>query len=132
MFRSKAWGLGSRSGAGENATVRLRRTLSDGLTDAHMLALAWFARGPFASAQDVAEALGVQVAVAATLVAALRAARIRWGNLRRSPNGRTMEGGSHGVDSARPSPPRRRGVGAQGARRGAVLGRAQGETDGRR
>ena len=34
-----------------------------------MLALPYFARKPFASAQDVAEALGVPVAVAATLVA---------------------------------------------------------------
>jgi DNA-binding IclR family transcriptional regulator len=39
-----------------------------------MLALACFAREPFASAQDVADTLGVPVAVAAMLVEDLQAA----------------------------------------------------------
>ena len=45
-----------------------------GLTDAHILALACFSREPYASPKDVAEALGVPVAVAAVLVADLQAA----------------------------------------------------------
>ena len=48
--------------------------LSHGLTDAHMLVLACFAREPFASAEDVAEAVGVPISVAALLVADLHAA----------------------------------------------------------
>jgi len=46
----------------------------DGLTDTHMLVLACFAPEPFASPQDVAEALGLPVA--AMLVADPRAAAI--------------------------------------------------------
>jgi len=43
-----------------------------GLTHAHMLMPACFAREPFASAEDVADALGVPVALATMLVADLR------------------------------------------------------------
>ncbi len=48
--------------------------LPDGLTYAHMVVLACFAREPFAAAPDIAAVLGVPVAVAAMLVADLPAA----------------------------------------------------------
>ena len=51
-----------------------RGVSADGLTDAHMLALACFVRQPFTTVDDVAHALGVPVAVAALLVADLQAA----------------------------------------------------------
>jgi DNA-binding MarR family transcriptional regulator len=52
----------------------MRPELPDGLTDLHMVALACFAREPFATASDVADVLAVPVALATMLVAKLQAA----------------------------------------------------------
>ncbi len=63
--------------------------LPDGLTYAHMVVLACFAREPFAAAPDIAAVLGVPVAVAAMLVADLPAAgmieRYGWAHRREDP-----------------------------------------------